>query len=191
MTRPRDVDVDTGVVLAKTDDLDAVADLHPELVDPASEDPLDVSLRESERVGVARREGAHVQQRAGEAHRLEGRARVEEAVGDAALVEELDGPGVEAPGPVPTSSAVSRRSMTPTVTPASASSPASIKPVGPAPTMVTSPTPLGSLLSLVSLMAPSIMPAARGREALVGLSLVTTRSPVDHPAVTPIRCGHE
>ena len=63
----------------------------------------------------------------------------EEALGDAALVEDLDRARVEAAGPrARPAPASGRRSTTTTSTPARASSPASIRPVGPAPTMVTS-----------------------------------------------------
>ena len=67
-----------------------------------------------------------------------GLARGEEPVGDAALVEHLDGPRVQPAGARrrrPPGSA--RRSTTTTSTPASASSPASIRPVGPAPAITT------------------------------------------------------
>ena len=94
----REVHVDAGVVLPQTDDVDTEAERHPELLDPATQDAFDLPLRQAHGVRVAGREGGHVEGGTGEAHRLEGRALGEEAVGDATLVEELDRPRVEPAG---------------------------------------------------------------------------------------------
>ena len=94
-----ELDVDAGVVLAEPDRLAAHEDRHPELVDPAGEDALEVALPQREAVVVAGREVADVEGDVGEALDLHRLPLGEEAVGDATLVEHLDGAGVEAPGP--------------------------------------------------------------------------------------------
>src|SRR5205823_1896700 len=61
----------------------------------------------------------------------------EEAVGDATLVEHLNGAGVKTPGSRPIEIWLARRSTTTTSMPANASSPANVSPVGPPPAIST------------------------------------------------------
>jgi len=62
-------------------------------------DPLDRALPDPERVRMARREVAHVQDRGAERRGLDRPALGEEPVGDAALVEHIDRARVQAAGP--------------------------------------------------------------------------------------------
>src|SRR6266542_3318364 len=55
------LDVDAGVVLRETGDLNAVVDRHPQLVDPARQDALDLVLPQPEPVVVPRGKVADVQ----------------------------------------------------------------------------------------------------------------------------------
>ena len=89
------LDVDAGIVLRETGDLDAVVDLHPQLADPAGQDPLDVVLPKPEPVVVPGREVADVQSDAGEARDLRHLSLRKEPIRDAALVEDLDGAGLQ------------------------------------------------------------------------------------------------
>lgn len=86
----RKVDVDAGVVLGEAGDLEPAVDRHPELLDPAAQDPLDVALRQRQRVRMTRGEAGDLERGAGEAQRLNGPSLDEEPVGDTALVEDLD-----------------------------------------------------------------------------------------------------
>ena len=63
--------------------------------------------------------------------------RLDEPLRDPALVEHLEGPGGRPPARDPSTSWPARRSTMTLLTPASASSPASISPVGPPPTITT------------------------------------------------------
>ena len=90
------VDVDAGVVLSETRHLAATKDRNPELIDPAGQDGLGVALREREPVVVPGGKVADVQPDPGETLNLHRLPRREEAIGDAALVEDLDGARVQA-----------------------------------------------------------------------------------------------
>ena len=85
------LDVDPDVMLRETGDVDAVVDLHAQLADPAGQDPLDVVLPQPEPVGMPRRKVADVQTDAGEPRDLCHLSLRKEPVGDATLVEDLDG----------------------------------------------------------------------------------------------------
>jgi hypothetical protein len=88
--------IDAARVLRDAHHLVAAEDGHAELDDPLGQDRLELALPEGEPVVVAGGEVADVEGDAGEPlhlHRLPGR---EEAIGDAALVEHLDGARVEA-----------------------------------------------------------------------------------------------
>ena len=132
------LDVDAGVVLREARHLASAMDRHRQLVDPAGQDALDVVLPQPEPVGVPGGEVADVQagrrrtprpappaprrgtgrrSRAGRAPRSCARAGRRRA-------------SRRAPGSA-------RRSTIATSTPASASSPASISPVGPPPAITT------------------------------------------------------
>ena len=91
----------------------------------------------AEPVVVPGREVADVQRDAGEARDLRDLSLREEPIGDAALVEHLDGARVQTAGARAGEVLVARRSTIATSTPASASSPASIMPVGPPPAITT------------------------------------------------------
>ena len=131
------LDIDAGVVLREAHHLAAAEDRDPELVDPAGQDALDVALPERKEVVVAGGEVADVQAGPGVAHERMRLARREEPFRDAALIEHLDGAGVEPPARDPSSSWVARRSTMTTSIPANASSPANISPVGPPPAITT------------------------------------------------------
>ena len=93
------LDIDAGVVLREAHHLAATKDRHPELVDPAGQDALEVALPQREPVVVAGGEVADVQagSRRTPATCID-LARREEPVGDATLIEHLDGAGVQTPG---------------------------------------------------------------------------------------------
>ena len=88
--------VDGVVVLRDADDFGAAADGHAELVGPLEEQRLDPVLEEGERVRVPGGQAVEVDARAAERDGVEQLAFGEEAVGDAALVEQLDGARVHA-----------------------------------------------------------------------------------------------
>ena len=90
-----EVQVDAGLVLGEAGHLQAATDRHPQLLDPAEHDPLDVVLPQPQRVRVPGREVAEVQRRVPEAHRLRDLSLGEEPVGDPALVEDLQRARVE------------------------------------------------------------------------------------------------
>ena len=85
------LDIDAGVVLRETRHFDAAIDRHPELVDPAGEDPLDVVLPQPEPVGVAGGKAADVEMDPGKPGGLRLLPLGEEPIGDAALIEDLEG----------------------------------------------------------------------------------------------------
>ena len=88
------------VVDAEAEEAEAwVRDRHPELRDPAGEDPFDVVLPQAETVRVARREVADVQSHGAVARHLGYLPFREESVHDAALVEHLEGARQQAPRP--------------------------------------------------------------------------------------------
>lgn len=94
----RQRDVDAVVVLREAGHLALAPDGNPELVDPAGHDPLDVALQQGQPVVVAGGEVADVQGDTGERLHLHRGPLGEEAVGDATLVQHLDGPRVQPPG---------------------------------------------------------------------------------------------
>ncbi len=84
-------DVDAGAVLRETGDLNAVGNRHRQLADPAGQDALDMFLPQPEPVGVAGGKVADVQSHRGEARDLGHLSLREEPIGDATLIEDLDG----------------------------------------------------------------------------------------------------
>ena len=95
---PDSSDVDAGVVLVEARHIAFTEDGDAELIHPAGQDGLDAALPQRKEVVVAGGEVADVQGRPGVAHERMHLALGEEPVGDAALVEHLDGAGVETPG---------------------------------------------------------------------------------------------
>ena len=90
------LDIDAGVVLREARHLNAAIDRHLELVDPAGEDPLDVVLPQPETVRVAGGKVADVEMDPGEPGDLRLLPLGEEPIGNAALIENLDGACVQA-----------------------------------------------------------------------------------------------
>ena len=91
------LDLDAAVVLREAGDLGAVVDRHRQLGDPAGEDALDVVLPQPEPVGMPGGEVADVQPDAGESRDLGHLPFREEAIGDATLIEDLDGARMQTP----------------------------------------------------------------------------------------------
>ena len=91
----RQFDVNAGVVLSETGDLGAVRDRHRKLADPLGQDALDVVLPQPEPVGMPGGKAADVQRGPGEPRDLSHLSLREEPIGDAALVEDLDGACVQ------------------------------------------------------------------------------------------------
>ena len=89
------LDVDAGVVLRKARHLAAAIDRCAQLFDPSGQDAFEVLLPEGEPVVVPGRKIADVQRDVGEPRDLRRFALREEAVGDPALIENLDGTGVQ------------------------------------------------------------------------------------------------
>ena len=131
------LDVDAGLVLREARHLASAIDRHRQLADPAGQDALDVVLPQPERVGMPGGKVADVQRDAGELPDLDHLPLREEPIGDAALIEDLDGARVQTACARAGRSWLGRRSTMATSTPASASSPASISPVGPPPAITT------------------------------------------------------
>ena len=98
------LDVDAGVVLREAHHLALAEDRHPELLDPAGQDALEVALPEREQVVVAGREVADVEEGPGVAHERMRLPRREEPFRDATLVEHLDGARVQTPAREPSRS---------------------------------------------------------------------------------------
>ena len=94
------LDVDPGVVLREARHLTPAMDRHRELVDPFGEQALDVDLPQREPVGVPSREVADVQWRPDECRNLHRLSLRQEPIGDATLVEHLDGASVQAARPL-------------------------------------------------------------------------------------------
>ena len=84
------LDVHAGVVLREPRDLGAVVDRDPEFGDPAGEDAFDVSLPQPEAVRMAGGKVADVQADHAEPSDLGHLPLRKEAVGDPALIENLD-----------------------------------------------------------------------------------------------------
>jgi len=85
-----DLDIDAGSVLRKAGDREIPQDGYAELLDPAEEYAFDVLLPQPERIGMPTRKIADVQPDAGEPGSLHLLALLEEALGNAALVEDFD-----------------------------------------------------------------------------------------------------
>jgi hypothetical protein len=91
-------DIHAGVVLRETRHFNAAIGRHLELVDPAGEDPLDVVLPQPETVGVAGGKAAEIEMDPGKPGGLCLLPLGEEPIGNAALIEDLEGARVEAAG---------------------------------------------------------------------------------------------
>src|SRR5262249_24049840 len=83
--------VNAGVILGETGHLSPAIYRHPQLIDPAGEDALDVNLPEPEAVIVPGGNVADVQTDPGEASDLCHLPLREEPISDPALIENLDG----------------------------------------------------------------------------------------------------
>jgi len=92
----RERDSDTGRFVGDARHLASPMDRHTQLVDPVGEDALDVVLPQRQPVWMPGRKVTDVQTNLAEPADLGGITRGEEAVGDSALVEDLDGAGVQA-----------------------------------------------------------------------------------------------
>ena len=92
------LDVDAGVVLREPSHLTFAVDGHGQLVDPAGQDALDVVLPQPEPVGMPRGEVADVERDPSETRDLGHLSLREEPIGDAALIEDLDGSCVQTAG---------------------------------------------------------------------------------------------
>ena len=166
------LDVDAGVVLREARHLASASDRHPQLADPGGQDALEVALPQREPVVVAGGEVADVQRDPGERldlHRLPLR---EEPIGDAALIEHLDGARVQTAGRASRRAPgwrVARRSTT--STPANANSPANISPVGPPPAITTACLAIATLLFRLLWSEPEILSTDRGLAATAECAL--------------------
>ena len=87
----RYVDVDAGLVLREAGHLASAVERHRQLADPAGEYALDVLLPEREPVVVPGRKVADVQAGGAEPRDLSDLPLRKEPIGDAALIENLDG----------------------------------------------------------------------------------------------------
>ena len=158
-----------------------VPDRHPELLDPAAEDLLDVTLREAQRVGMARRAGRPrpvVCRRSSSP----GRSCPRRGTGPrcrAGRRARWSGSGTRGPACRRGRRSHDARGRRRRPRPTPAHQPASGRSVRP---RRSSRRRRHSCpcVSLMSLMAPSIMPAATRSTAVC--PSVTARSPVDHPA---------
>ena len=92
------LDVDAGAVLRETRHVTSAVDRHLQLVHPAGQDLLEAVLQQREPVGMAGGKVADVQPDPGEPRDLSRRPLREEPVGDAALIEDLDGARVQTAG---------------------------------------------------------------------------------------------
>ena len=92
------LDADAGVVLRDPGRLTLAVDGHGQLVDPAGQDALDVVLPQPQPVGMPRREVADVERDPSEARDLGHLSLREEPIGDATLIEDLDGSCVQSTG---------------------------------------------------------------------------------------------
>ena len=132
------LDVDAGVVLRETRHLTSAIERHRQLADPAGQDALDVVLPQPERVGVPGGKVADVQSgprrtaRPGPPVPPRGTDRRSRADRGSRWCVSAGHPRASRGGP---GWRAARRSAT--STPASASSPASISPVGPPPAITT------------------------------------------------------
>ena len=142
------LDVDAGVVLREARHLTSAVDRHPQLADPAGQYALEVALPQREPVVVAGGEVADVQRDPGERLRpaspapprgTDRRCRADRAPRWCASADRLRASR--------SSSWLARRSTIATSTPANASSPANISPVGPAPAITTARPVIAALRS--------------------------------------------
>ena len=92
------LDVDAGVVLREPRDVTVAMDRHLELGDPAGQDALDVLLPQPEAVRMPGGKVADVQGGPGEGVDLDRVSLGQEPIGDATLVEHLDGACVQTAG---------------------------------------------------------------------------------------------
>jgi hypothetical protein len=83
-------DLDPGVVLREARHLTPVVHAHRQLGDPGGHDPLDLVLEDRERIGMTRREVAHVHHGGAERRGLSHLTLREEPIGHPALIEHLD-----------------------------------------------------------------------------------------------------
>src|SRR5262249_17775561 len=91
-------DVDVRLALRKSGHRAAAIDRHLELAHPLAKQALDLALPEAEAVGMARGEIADVEFCRGVAIDLRDLSGAQETLGLAALIEHLDGAGVETAG---------------------------------------------------------------------------------------------
>ena len=88
-------DIHAGFVLREARYFNAAIDRHLELVDPAAEDPLDVVLPQPEAVRMAGGKAAEIEMDSGKRDGLRLLPLGKEAIGNAALIEDLEGARVE------------------------------------------------------------------------------------------------
>src|ERR1700748_1279673 len=93
--------IDARIVLRKFAHVSPAIDRHIEFADPFRKDALDLALQQREPVRMACREIADIEPYPGEARALRHLALRQESIGDAALVEHLDGARMQAPGAQP------------------------------------------------------------------------------------------
>ncbi|MCW2971459.1 MAG: hypothetical protein JWO23_2586 [Solirubrobacterales bacterium] len=94
-----ELDVDAGVILREARHLTSVIDPHWQLGDPGGHDPLDLVLPDPERIGMTRREVAHVQHGRSDHRGLSHLTLREEPVSHPTLIQHLDRARVKAAGP--------------------------------------------------------------------------------------------
>ena len=93
-----EVHVNAPLVLLKPGHLAAVLDVHRQLGDPVSHDPLDLVLPDRDHVRVTRREIARVQHASAEHHHPMQLTPREESISDPTLIEHLDRTRLKAAG---------------------------------------------------------------------------------------------
>ncbi len=91
-------DVDAVVVLGEGGHLCAAIDAHAEFADPLGQGSFDLVLPQRQPVRVAGGKVADVQPNLGETRHLRHLSLRQESIGDAALIEDFDGAGVQTPG---------------------------------------------------------------------------------------------
>lgn len=131
------LDVHAAAVLRETGRLAAAVELHRQLANPPGEDAIDMLLPEGESMIVPRGNVADVETGCGEPRDLSYLPFHKELIEDSALIENLQSACGQTARARAGKVLIGRRSTTATSTPASASSPANISPVGPAPTTTT------------------------------------------------------
>ena len=93
------LDIDAGVVLREPRHLTSVIDQHRQLGDPGGHDSLDLVLPDPERIGMTRREVAHIQDGRGKRRGLCDLTLREEPISDPTLIQHLDRARVKPAGP--------------------------------------------------------------------------------------------